>query len=311
MTEKSFERNKVLCLGRIYCDIIFTGLPDMPMLGRERFAQDVTIAAGGGAYITAAHLAALGRPSALLTRLGTDPLSQSLNPELEGSGIDLAFIERSHDAGPQPTVALVKDGERAFVSRRAGTSRPASLEEALSAPDIAHLHIAEFATLNDNPDVIVMAKRCGLTVSLDPSWDDELIRQDAGFFEACAGVDIFLPNVEEGEALTGEKSAETVLCHLQKHFPLVVLKRGEHGAIASRGTTRVSAEALPVNVVDTTGAGDAFNAGFLHAWLGNSDIKSSLAGGIKAAALSVQSAGGAPPRQLQETYLKRSPERLG
>ena len=86
-----------------------------------------------------------------------------------------------------------------------------SVEEALSAPDIAHLHIAEFATLNDNPDVIVMAKRCGLTVSLDPSWDDELIRQDAGFFEACAGVDIFLPNVEEGEALTGEKSAEAIL----------------------------------------------------------------------------------------------------
>jgi sugar/nucleoside kinase (ribokinase family) len=311
MTEKSFERNKVLCLGRVYCDIIFTGLPDMPMLGRERFAQDVTIAVGGGAYITAAHLASLGRPSALLTRLGTDPLSQSLNPELEGSGVDLAFIERSHDAGPQPTVALVKDGERAFVSRRAGISRPASLEEALSAPDIAHLHIAEFATLNDNPDVIVMAKRCGLTVSLDPSWDDELIRQDAGFFEACAGVDIFLPNVEEGEALTGEKSAEAVLRHLQKHFPLVVLKRGEHGAIASRGTTRVSAEALPVNVVDTTGAGDAFNAGFLHAWLGNSDIESSLAGGIKAAARSVQSAGGAPPRQSQETYLKRPPERLG
>jgi sugar/nucleoside kinase (ribokinase family) len=311
MTEKSFERNKVLCLGRIYCDIIFTGLPDMPMLGRERFAQDVTIAAGGGAYITAAHLASLGRPTALLTRLGTDPLSQSLNPELEGSGIDLAFIERSHDAGPQPTVALVKDGERAFVSRRACSSRPASLEEALSAPDIAHLHIAEFATLKDNPDVIVMAKGCGLTVSLDPSWDDELIRQDAGFFEACAGVDIFLPNVEEGEALTGEKSAEAILHHLQKHFPLVVLKRGEHGAIASRGTTRVSAEALPVNVVDTTGAGDAFNAGFLHAWLGNSDIESSLAGGIKAAALSVQSAGGAPPRQLQETYLKHPPERLG
>jgi sugar/nucleoside kinase (ribokinase family) len=298
MTEKSSERNKVLCLGRTYCDIIFTGLHDMPVLGRERFAEAVTIAAGGGAYITAAHLASLGRPSALLTRLGTDPLSQSLNPELEGSGIDLAFVERSHDAGPQPTVALVKDGERAFVSRRAGTSRPASLEEALSAPDIAHLHIAEFATLKDSPDVIVMAKDCGLTVSLDPSWDDQLIRQDAGFFERCAGVDVFLPNVEEGEALTGEKSAEAILRHLQKHFPLVVLKRGEHGAMASRGTTCVSAEALPANVVDTTGAGDAFNAGFLHSWLGTSDIEKSLAGGIKEGALSVQSAGGAPPRLL-------------
>ncbi|EIM27172.1 carbohydrate kinase family protein [Microvirga lotononidis] len=297
MTERVSERNKVLCLGRIYCDIIFTGLRDMPVLGRERFADDVTVVAGGGAYITAAHLASLGRPSALLTRLGTDPLSKGLDPELEGSGIDLTFVERSPDAGPQPTVALVKDGERAFVSRRAGTSRPASLEKALAAPDIAHLHIAEFATLKDNPDVIAMARERGLTVSLDPSWDDELIRQDAGFFETCAGVDVFLPNVEEGEALTGEASPEAILSALREHFPLVVLKRGEHGAVASKGSASVSARAMPVTVVDTTGAGDAFNAGFLHSWLGTADIERGLAAGIEAGALSVQSPGGAPPRR--------------
>ncbi|MCB5175175.1 carbohydrate kinase family protein [Microvirga lenta] len=288
--------SKVACLGRTYCDIIFTGLSEMPVLGRERFAQDVTIAAGGGAYITAAHLASLGRPAALLTRLGTDPLSRSLDPELEASGIDLSFVERSGDAGPQPTVALVKGGERAFVSRRAGGSRPSTLEQALSARDIAHLHIAEFATLKDSPDVITIARNLGLTVSLDPSWDDQLIRRDADFFELCRGVDIFLPNVEEGKALTGESSAEAILRSLQETFPLVVLKRGEYGAIASYGSSCISAEALPVNVVDTTGAGDAFNAGFLHSWLRTSDLNRSLAAGIEAGARSVQSAGGAPPR---------------
>ncbi|MET0529092.1 MAG: sugar kinase [Microvirga sp.] len=290
------ERSKVLCLGRTYCDIIFTGLHEMPVLGRERFAEGVTIAAGGGAYITAAHLASLGRPAALLTRLGTDPLSRSLDPEFEVSGIDLSFIERSDDAGPQPTVALIKDGERAFVSRRAGGSRPSTLEQALSAPDVAHLHIAEFATLVDNQDVIAMARSFGLTVSLDPSWDDQLIRRDTDFFEICAGVDVFLPNVEEGKALTGESSAEAILHTLAERFSVVVLKRGEHGAAASCGSTCVSAAALPVNVVDTTGAGDAFNAGFLHAWLKTSDLQRSLGAGIEAGALSVQSAGGVPPR---------------
>jgi hypothetical protein len=296
MTGKSSERNKVLCLGRTYCDIIFTGLHEMPALGRERFAEGVTIAAGGGAYITAAHLVSVGRPTALLTRLGTDPLSRSLDPELETSGIDLSFIERSGDAGPQPTVALVKGGERAFVSRRAGGSRPSTLEQALSARDVAHLHIAEFATLKDNPDLIAMARHQGLTVSLDPSWDDQLIRRNTGFFEMCEGVDIFLPNLEEGEALTGESSAEAILRKLQERFPLVVLKRGERGAMASHGSTCVSADALPVDVVDTTGAGDAFNAGFLHSWLETSDLERSLTAGIEAGALSVQSAGGAPPR---------------
>ena len=205
----------------------------MPVLGRERFAEDVAIAAGGGAYITAAHLSSLGRPAALLTRLGTDSLSHSLDSELEASGIDLSFIERSDDAGPQPTVALNKDGERAFVSRRAGASRPATLERALSAPDIAHLHIAEFATLRDNPDVIALARDRGLTISLDPSWDDQLIRRDTDFFRTCAGIDVFLPNVEEGAALTGEASDEAILRRLNESFPLVVLKRGERGAMAS------------------------------------------------------------------------------
>ena len=67
--------------------------------------------------------------------------------------------------------------------------------------------------------------------------------------------------VEEGEALVGKRSAEAILRSLRESFPLVVLKRGERGAMASCGTTHVSVEALPVNVVDTTGAGDAFNGG--------------------------------------------------
>lgn len=290
------EPNKVVCLGRIYCDIIFTGLHEMPVLGQERFARDVTITGGGGAYITAAHLASLGRPAALLTRLGTDPLSRGLDAELAASGIDLSYIERSGDAGPQPTVALVKDGERAFVSRRAGGSRPSTLEQALAARDVAHLHIAEFATLKDNPDVIALARSLGLTISLDPSWDDHLIRQDVGFFEICAGIDVFFPNVEEGRALTGESSAEGIMHSLRERFPLVVLKRGEDGAMASSQAGSVSAGAIPVDVVDTTGAGDAFNAGFLHSWLATRDIEKSLAAGIETGALSVQSAGGAPSR---------------
>ncbi|WP_201829989.1 carbohydrate kinase family protein [Microvirga zambiensis] len=297
MIGKPAGRHKVLCLGRTYCDIIFTGLQDMPVLGRERFAEDVAIAAGGGAYITAAHLSSLGRPAALLTRLGTDSLSRSLDPELEASGIDLSFIERSEDAGPQPTVALSKGGERAFISRRAGTSRPATLERALSASDIAHLHIAEFATLRDNPDVIALARDRGLTISLDPSWDDQLIRRDSDFFRLCEGIDIFLPNVEEGEALTGETSDDMILRRLSESYPLVVLKRGEQGALACHGSTVASAGARPVDVVDTTGAGDAFNAGFLHSWLGTSNLEASLAAGVEAGSLSVQSAGGAPPRR--------------
>jgi len=213
MIQTSTERNKVLCLGRTYCDIIFTGLHDMPVLGRERFAKDVAITVGGGAYITAAHLVSLGRPAALLTRLGTDPLSCGLNPELDASGVDLSFVERSGDAGPQPTVALVKDGERAFVSRRAGSSRPATLEQALTARDVAHLHIAEFATLNDNPDVIAMARprpdglaRSELGRPVDPP-GHQLLRNLRG--NRCFSAECGRRQGPNGQRFAGRYSAPT------------------------------------------------------------------------------------------------------
>jgi sugar/nucleoside kinase (ribokinase family) len=266
----------------------------MPALGRERFAQTVTIAAGGGAFITAAHLAALGRPSSLVTRLGTDMLSRGLFDDLTASAIDLTFVETAADAGPQPTVALVQGQERAFVSRRAGSSRPATLEKALAAADVGHLHIAEFATLRDNPDLVALAHGKGITVSLDPSWDDRLIRNDDAFFRACAAIDVFFPNLEEGIALTGQAEPEEIVSKLRDHFPLVVLKLGERGALAATDAESLSAPALAVSVVDTTGAGDAFNAGFLHVWLNCCDTGRALAAGIRRGSLAVQSVGGAP-----------------
>ena len=95
----------VISLGRLWCDILFTGLPRMPSLGTEVFAEDVTISPGGGAFITAAALARAGRKAYLLSRIGADPLSSALLPALRASGADLTFLDRSADAGPQPTAA--------------------------------------------------------------------------------------------------------------------------------------------------------------------------------------------------------------
>lgn len=109
----------VLSIGRIYCDLIFTGLRSLPEPGREVFADDIKIAAGGGAFIAAAHLAHAGREVALVARLGTDALSLGIEPELGAGGVDLGFLEHSPGAGPQVTVASVIGNDRAFLSRRA------------------------------------------------------------------------------------------------------------------------------------------------------------------------------------------------
>jgi sugar/nucleoside kinase (ribokinase family) len=291
MRSSPSKARAVLSLGRIYCDLVFRGLDGMPQLGRELFARDFAMTPGGGALITAAHLAARGRPSALLARFGTDSLSTALAGEIEALGLDLQFLDRQDNAGPQLTVVMVNDNDRAFLSRRAGHARPASFERALAWPEAGHLHIAEYATLHEMTDAIRAAKANGLTVSLDPSWDDELIR-DPMFFERTAGTDIFMPNMEEAHALTGADEPEAALAILARHFPVVALKCGADGALLFMDDAIISRPSPRVNVVDTTGAGDAFNAGFLDAWLDGANAEECLSTAIGAGSRSVQASGG-------------------
>lgn len=287
------EKTAVISIGRIYCDIIFTGLDELPVLGRELFAGDMEIAAGGGAFIAAAHFAHIGRPVALLARLGTDMLSRDIGEKMRQSGVDLQFLEHSADAGPQVTVATVVGHDRAFLTRRAGSVRPSTLDAAFAWNSAGHLHIAEFATLHEIPDLVSRAKASGLSVSLDPSWDASLI-YDRGLLKACAGVDVFLPNLEEAEAITGLAEPEAAIGALAKAFPVVALKGGAQGAWVSStgGLHHMAAQKVPV--IDTTGAGDAFNAGFLDAWLRRQDDRQCLKAGVAAGSLAVQAAGGAP-----------------
>ncbi len=289
-------RNLVLSIGRLYCDLVFRGLEALPRLGEERFAKDVSVVPGGGGFITAAHLAALGERAALLARIGTDPLSEAIAPALQQSGVDLRWLERASDAGPQPTVVMVQAGERAFLSRRAGKARPSTLEAALADAEARHLHIAEFATLAESPELVSLAKLAGLTVSLDPSWDDALIH-DPDLVLRSTGADIFLPNASEARAIAGCEDLDQAGRRLARHFPVVVIKDGAAGA---RLFQREQSLTLPAPqggpVLDTTGAGDAFNAGFIAAWVAGRPPSQALAEGIACGTLSVQGVGGAGVR---------------
>lgn len=287
------EKAAVISIGRIYCDLIFTGLDELPVLGRELFADELEIAAGGGAYIAAAHLADIGRPAALLARLGNDALSSVVSEKMKASGVNLQFVDISADAGPQVTVAAVVDQDRAFLTRRAGSALPSTLNDALAWKKARHLHIAEFATLHEIPDLVSRAKDKGMSVSLDPSWDAALI-YEKGFLESCAGVDVFLPNLEEATAITGHEGPDAALKKLAKIFPTVALKVGGAGAWISSNGKLWHAPAQNVDVVDTTGAGDAFNAGFIDAWLEQLHPQRCLEAGITAGSRAVQVRGGAP-----------------
>ncbi len=283
----------IVRVGRLYADLVMTGLPRLPRLGREEYADGMLVTPGGGAFITAAYLAGLGRPVRLATCLGTDPISAGLIPQIATAGLSLDLIER-FDGGPQLTVALALDGDRAFATHRAGPPAPKTIEAALAAPDVAHLHIAELATLRDAPWLLDLAEGRGINVSLDIAWDSEALADPASL-DLLARVQLVLPNTQEAAALTGlpEDEVERLLATLTALGPAICLKRGSDGAAFSDGRATWHAAALPVPVIDATGAGDAFAAGFLDSWLDGADPATCLARATAAGTFAVGRVGGA------------------
>lgn len=280
------DAGAVLCAGRLYCDIVMSDLPALPEPGQEVYAGGLALAAGGGAYITAAYCAALGRETGLAAHLPAEPFGEGLRAELRAAGLDLTLcLPAPAGADPQITVAMITGGDRAFLTRRAGPAVPAGLTAALASGRHAHLHLGELATLAEHPGLARAAKAAGMSVSCDCSWDAAVLaRHDLPAL--LAGVDVFLPNAMEAEALARHAP-------LADHAPLVVIKDGAAGARAVQAGTVVSRPARAARVVDTVGAGDAFNAGFIDAWLARRPIEECLDAGHATAAEALARHGGA------------------
>lgn len=283
MTQFS-QKPAVLSVGRVYCDLIFTGVPRMPTLGTEIFTEGFGAHAGGGSFITAAHLAQLGHPSALAAMLPAPPFQDLMAADLAASGVDLSLCKAlTPQDGPQITVALAKDADRSFVTRRAGAAFPRIEPKALTDHGIRHLHIGEIASLVEQPEVIEIAKALGVTVSADCGWDEDF---DAGALTPFVGmIDVFLPNAAEMAVLEDSNVGSRLAT-------VTVIKRGDQGATLLAADKTIAAPAFQTEVVDTTGAGDAFNAGFLSLWLTGAPFEACLEAGNKRGALAVQTRGG-------------------
>jgi len=274
----------VICAGRLYADLIFTGLPHFPTLGTEIFADALGIHPGGGACITAAHLAANGCNPMLLSTLPAPPYAEAILPTIQAFGIDTTLCKPTKkNTDPQITVAIIHDGDRAFLTRRVGPATPTPSLAMMTTAKATHLHIAELATLVEQPNLLKRARRAGMTVSLDCSWNEAQF--DLGIAALIKSVDIFFPNRLELDALLNAGLTLPLA-------PVTVVKDGEKGATTYNSKGQWTAPAARVKVADTTGAGDAFDAGYLAAWLEGKSPKACLQAGHKSGAIAVKKSGG-------------------
>lgn len=256
----------------------------MPTLGTEVFTDGFGVHAGGGAFITAAHLAQLGHRSSLAAMLPASPFGDLIRPDLEASRIDLSLCAPlAASDGPQITVAMVEGDDRSFLTRRAGRAFPKISADIIAKLGFKHIHIGEIASLIADPDILKVARSKGATVSADCGWDDNF---DARTLAPFVGMlDVFLPNEAEMNVLQGSGLGDRMAA-------TTVIKRGSAGATLISPDGRLTSPAIPTDVVDTTGAGDAFNAGFLSQWLAGGTLQTSLEAGNRRGAIAVATRGG-------------------
>jgi sugar/nucleoside kinase (ribokinase family) len=269
MTNKDYD---VIVLDeRIFCDIAFTGMAHLPALGEEIFAHGLTVAAGG-AFNTVVALRRLGVKVGTIANLGEDFFSRFIYEQMAAEGLDTGLIRHHNRPLPAVTVAVPIDSERAFFSY-VEPQEFAPLDRGyLQNIKAQHLHLCSLEVAIGNYEVMKQAKENDQSISLDGKCSAE--RLDACETKAALGlVDYLMPNATEAMRMTGVDDVEAAVRKLGEKVPHVIVKWGTRGAIAFSAGKIIKSEALKVTPVDTTGAGDCFNAGFIFGVLAGRSVE--------------------------------------
>jgi len=280
--------------GEINLDLILYGLPEVMPTERELLAREFSITLGGSSAILAHNLAALGTKVGFITKVGADSFGTLALERLRESGVDLSSVVTGTKSGV--TVILPHPSNRHILTYP-GTISELSFEEI----DLRYLTIARHFHLSSLylqkellpfvPNLFRLMKSSGLTTSLDTN-DDPDDRWLGGLDKLLPHVDILFPNEREALRMAQADDLETALSRLSKIVKTLVVKRGAQGAIAIRGDERLTAAAADVRVIDPVGAGDSFDAGFLHEFLRGADLASCLAFGNLCGAFCATASGG-------------------
>lgn len=292
---------RIIAVGDIVTDVL--AVLSGPLATGSDTPADIRLTGGGQAANTAAWLAWRGNPVTLVAAVGDDEAGRSRLAELTGLGVDCA-VRRCADTPTGTVIVLARDGERTMISDRGANLRlaPADVDVCLAAaPDAGHLHLSAYTLLDAGSraagrHALAAARARGLTTSVDAA-SAEPLRQvgAAAFLDWVRGIDLLLANADEAAVLAGPGGARSQAEALTASVRHAVVKRGGDGAIwAHRDGPPIEAVARRVPVRDATGAGDAFAAGLLAAWVAGAQPAAALDRGGELGAVAVSTVGARP-----------------
>jgi sugar/nucleoside kinase (ribokinase family) len=287
---------KILVAGELNPDLVLRNCASFPSPGKEVRVDDLDLTLGSSSAICAVGLARLGDSVSFASLVGADAYGDFCIDFLRGRGVDASMVERRSELKTGITVSITSATDRALVTYPGAIA----VLRAEDLPDQVftgydHFHVSSWF-LQDGlrpglKERFAAARRAGLTTSLDPGYDPSE-QWSSTLLDVLAEVDVFLPNEVEIRGITGCSGLDAGMRKLDNGELLVVGKLGVDGCMARYQGETIRVAALPVEVVDTTGAGDSFNAGFLHAWLRKQGLSDCLRFASACGALSTRGLGG-------------------
>jgi sugar/nucleoside kinase (ribokinase family) len=285
----------ILVAGEINPDLILSGNVT-PEFGQvEKLVDNAALTIGSSSAIFACGAARLGLKVAFMGVCGEDVFGRFMLDEMSKRGVDVSNVIIRSDGQTGLSVILNQQADRAILTHL-------GLIADLQASDIAdallsrsrHLHVASYflqTKLQPGlPDLFRRARSLGLTTSLDTNYDPS--EKWAGFDELFPVTNVFLPNEKEALSLTGAANVDLAADRLESRVESLAIKLGADGALGASDGARVRVASIPVQVIDTVGAGDSFDAGFMYGYLNEWPLEKSLRLACVCGALSTQQAGG-------------------
>ncbi|BBH23778.1 ribokinase [Paenibacillus baekrokdamisoli] len=298
-----------IVIGDINIDLVVAGCNDLPAPGQEVLVQNMTLHVGGGAALFSLALAKLGLKIAFNGILGEDGFGQFVRDKLIESGIDTRFIRKSTMNNTGISIAINPEKDRSFITYMGSNSELNLQQLDMNSVILGrHVHLTGYRGSQNHKEYMEMTNRLkslGLTTSLDVGWDDtgEWYK---GIFELMKQVDVFFMNEVEAQHYTGCSSAEESIAELSRHCRHIVVKLGSEGAVAAVDGQLMYRSGFEIPVVDTTGAGDSFNAGYIYGFLTGEQTEQCLLFANACGAMSVSQSGGStgtPDRAALEHFI--------